>query len=167
MRKRTRTDQAHLFIERLEVMDVEHFNRILEILRRCSYPHIANALYSSFLIMSEREDTSYQSGKKIQCAICRMQNEVDIKELRCDLKFMNLLPDVLYSDINACRARKGHQRDLWRELFCHLKSLKDKSVEIQFVASLNTPRHKALYNSMKNHSPTYFECFCHKMTAFV
>ena len=151
MRKRTRTDQAHLFIETLEIMDVENFKRILEILRMCSFEHIADVLDSSFHNESKKDSTSY-SSEKFKCAICRMQNEVDIRGLRCDLKFGNLLPDVLYSDINACRARKGHQRDLWRELFCHLKSLKDKSVEIQFVASLNTPRHKALYNSMKNQS---------------
>lgn len=164
MRQRTRSDQAHLFIERLEETDDEHFNRILEILRRCSFTHIADALYSSFLIMSEREDTPYQSGKKIQCAICRMQNQVDIKRLRSYLKFMNLLPDVLYSDINASRDRKGHQRDLWRALFCHLESFKDKSVEEKFVAFFNTPRHKALYNSMRSYFPTYFKCFCNKMT---
>lgn len=161
MRQRTRSDQAHLFIERLEKTDVEHFNRILEILRRCSYPHIAKALDSSF----RKEKTHHiNPEKKIQCAICRMQNEVDIKELRCDLKFMNLLPDVLYSDINASRDRKGHQRDLWRALFCHLESFKDESVEEKFVTSLNTPRHKALYNSMRSYFPTYFKCFCNKMT---
>ena len=164
VRQRTRSDQAHLFIERLEIMDVEHFNRILEILKMCSFTHIADALHSSFLNMSEREYTSYPSGKKIQCALCRMQNEVDIKGLRCNLKFRNLLPDVLYSDINACHDRKGHQGDLWRELFCHLKSFKDESVERKFVDCLNTPRLKALYKSMRSYFPTYFKCFCNKMT---
>lgn len=159
MRQRTRSDQAHLFIERVEIMDVEHFFKILEILKICSFTHIADVLDSSFHNESKKDSTSYPS-EKLKCAICRMQNEVDIKGLRCDLKFRNLLPDVLYSDINACRDRKGHQRDLWRALFCHLKSFKDESVEREFVASLDTPTHRALYRSMRQYYPTHFKCYC-------
>lgn len=77
-------------------------------------------------------------------AICRMKYEVDIKDLRCDLKMEKLLPHRLYIEINSCQARRGHQDYLWEELLSHLKSLKNESVENTFINIFDTPRHQGL-----------------------
>ena len=157
MKTRTRKDQVHLLVEILEVLDVEKFLIFLEMLHRHSFAHIAEELKSSF----DKAISSFQTKTtKSKCPKCRIEMEVDIKEVRCHLKSKNLLSNILYWDINACRSGKGHQGKIWKELFRYLKSFNNVLVEEQFVEFLNTPRHTGLYLSMISNFPTNFRCFC-------
>lgn len=48
MKLRNRSYQAHLFAEILKVMDEQNFLRIVDMLKRCSFKHIAYSLQSSY-----------------------------------------------------------------------------------------------------------------------
>lgn len=158
MKRRNRSDQAHLFAEILEVTDERNFLQIVDILKRCSFEHIACALLSSYKDLRKTQKLDFTS--RPMCPICRMKYEVDIKDLRCELKKEGLLPFSLYIDINDCQARRGHQDYLWKKLFSHLNSLKDESVENKFITIFDTPRHQGLYDCFLKKFPTHFECFC-------
>lgn len=92
--------------------------------------------------------------------ICRMRYEVDIKNLRCDLKKEKLIPRRLYIEIDSCQARRGHQDYLWEELLSHLKSLNNESVENTFINIFDTPRHQGLYECFLQNFPSNFDCSC-------
>lgn len=158
MKLRNRSDQAHLFAENLELLDDGNFLRVLDILRRCSFGHIACSLKASYEYFKTTKALAVTSH--LICPICRLRYEVDIKDLRCELKKEELLPFSLYIDINDCQARRGHQDYLWKKLFSHLKSLKDESVENKFITIFDTPRHQGLYDCFLKKFPTHFECFC-------
>lgn len=158
MKLRNRSDQAHLFAEILEVADDGNFIRIVDMLRRCSFEHIASSLQSSYEDLRMTQVLAIASNPI--CPICRMRYEVDIKDLRCDLKKEKLLPYRLYIEINSCQARRGHQDYLWEELLSHLKSLKIESVENNFIKIFDTPRHQGLYECFLQNFPSNFECSC-------
>lgn len=161
LKERTRTDQAHIFAQMLEAMDDESFLEVVDILKKCSFDHIASALTSSYNVA--KCEPNLQSEKQhLFCPICRLKSEVDIKELRSDLKKEDLLPSKLYRDINELFATKGHQDELWKELFYHFKSCGQRSVETRFVEILNTPNHRGLYKCFQQNLPTNFECGCDK-----
>lgn len=113
MKLRNRSDQAHLFAEILEVMNNRNFLRILDMLRRCSFEHIACSLQSSYEDLTGTQVLAITSNP--MCPICRLRYEVDIKVLRSGLKKEELLPYRLYIEINGCQARRGHQDYLWQE----------------------------------------------------
>lgn len=119
MKLRNRSDQAHFFAETLEVMDDRNFLRVVDMLKRCSFKHIACSLQSSYEDLSGTQVLAITSHPK--CPICRLRSEVDIKDLRCGLKREELLPYRLYIDINRCLAEKGQQDYLWKKLLGHLK----------------------------------------------
>lgn len=158
MKLRNRPDQAHLFAEILELLDDGNFLRVLDILRRCSFGHIACSLKASYEYFKTTKALVVASH--LICPICRLRCEVDIKDVRCELKKEELLPFSLYIDINDCQSRRGHQDYLWKKLLSHLKSLKDESVENKFITILNTPRHQGLYDCFLKKFPTHFDCFC-------
>lgn len=158
MKLRNRSDQAHLFAEILEVMNNRNFLRILDMLRRCSFEHIACSLQSSYEDLTGTQVLAITSNP--MCPICRLRYEVDIKVLRSGLKKEELLPYRLYIEINGCQARRGHQDYLWQELLSHLKSLDNESVENKFIKIFDTPRHQGLYECFLQKFPTNFECSC-------
>lgn len=159
LKKRNRTDQAHFFAQRLEVMDDESFLEVVDILNKCSFVHIASALKSSYNL-AKCEPQLQSETQHLFCPICRLKREVDIKELRSDLKKEDLLPFKLYRDINEVCSPTGHQDELWKELFCHFKSCGQRSVETRFLTMLNTPKHRGLYKCFQRNFPTHFECGC-------
>lgn len=158
MKRRNRSDQAHLFAEILEVTDERNFLQIVDILKRCSFEHIACALLSSYKDLRKTQKLDFTS--RPMCPICRMKYEVDIKDLRCELKKENLLPFYLYIDINRCLDEKGHQYNLWKKLLCHLKSFESESVEKKIIKMFDKPRHKGLHECFLQKFPTHFECSC-------
>lgn len=158
MKLRNRSDQAHLFAEILEVMDERNFFRIVDMLKRCSFEHIACSLQSSYEDLRMTQVLAITSHTI--CPICRLRYEVDIKDLRCGLKKEELLPFSLYIEINGCQAQRGQQDNLWKKLLSHLKSLKNESVENKFIKIFDTPRHQGLHESFLQKFPTHFECFC-------
>lgn len=157
-----REDQAHYFADKLEDMDDEGFLHVLELLSKCKFDHIASALksshddYKSAQIRPSLPDTQHHI-----CPICRLQCEVDIKEMRSKLKTENLLSKTLYKDVNKCSDGRGHQDILWKSLFKHLMSLKQEGVETTFVNFLK-PNHKGLCDFFIQKYPTHFECSCQK-----
>lgn len=159
LKKRNRTDQAHFFAQRLEVMDDESFLEVVDILNKCSFVHIASALKSSYNL-AKCEPQLQSETQHLFCPICRLKREVDIKELRSDLKKEDLLPFKLYRDINEVCSPTGHQDELWKELFYHFKSCGQRSVETRFLTTLNTPKHRGLYKCFQRNFPTHFECGC-------
>lgn len=161
LKKRSRTDQAHIFAQKLEVMDDESFLEVVDILKKCSFEHIASALKSSYNV-SKCEAKLQSETQHLFCPICRLKSEVDIKELRSDLKKEDLLPFKLYRDINEFCAPKGHQDEFWKELFYHFKTCGQRSVETRFLKMLNTPKFRGLYKCFQQSSPTHFECGCNK-----
>lgn len=161
LKKRNRTDQAHIFAQRLEVMDNESFIEVVQILEKCCFGHIVSALTSSYNV-AKCEPKLQAETQHLFCPICRLKSEVDIKELRSDLKKEDLLPFKLYRDINELFATKGHQDELWKELFYHFQSCGQCSVETRFVEILNTPKHRGLYKCFQLNLPTNFECGCDK-----
>lgn len=158
MKLRNRSDQAHLFAEILEVMNDRNFLRIVDMLKRCSFEHIARSLQSSYEDIRNTEMFAISSNAI--CPICRLRYEVDIKDLRCELKMKDFLPYSLYVDINVCLAGKGHQDYLWKKLFIHLKSFENDSVENGFIKIFDKPRHQGLYECFLQKFPTHFECSC-------
>lgn len=158
IRLRNRTDQAHLFAEILEVTDDINFLRIVDMLRRCSFEHIACSLQSSYEDLRGTQVSAIASHP--MCPICRLRYEVDIKDLRCELKKEKLLPFRLYIDINSCLAGKGHQYYLWKKLLSHLKSFESESVENKFIKIFDAPKHRGLYKCFIQNFPTHFECSC-------
>lgn len=158
-KKRNRTDQAHIFAQRLEVMDDESFIEVVQILEKCCFGHIASALKSSYNV-AKCEVKLQSETQHLFCPICRLKRDVDIKELRSDLKKEDLLPSKLYGDINELLALKGHQDELWKELFYHCKSCGQRSVETRFLKMLNTPKHRGLYKCFQRNFPTHFKCGC-------
>lgn len=161
LKKRNRTDQAHSFAQRLENMDDESFIEVVQILEKCGFRHIASELTSSHNV-AKCEPKLQSETHHLFCPICRLKSEVDIKELRSDLKKEDLLPSKLYRDINELCAPKGHQDELWKELFYHFKSCGQCFVETRFVEILNTPKHRGLYKCFQLNLPTNFECGCDK-----
>lgn len=161
LKKRNRTDQAHIFAQRLEVMDDESFIEVVQILEKCCFGHIASALTSSYNV-AKCEPKLQSETQHLFCPICRLKSEVDIKELRSDLKKEDLLPSKLYRDINELCAPKGHQDEFWKELFYHFKSCGQCFVETRFVEILNTPKHRGLYKCFQLNLPTNFKCGCDK-----
>lgn len=101
-----REDQAHYFADKLEDMDDEGFLHVLELLSKCKFDHIASALksshddYKSAQIRPSLPDTQHHI-----CPICRLQCEVDIKEMRSKLKTENLLSKTLYKDVKSRPSR--------------------------------------------------------------
>lgn len=158
MKSRNRSDQAHLFAENLEVLDYRNFHRVLDMLKRCAFEHIACSLKTSYENVRMNEKFAI-TGHPI-CPICRLRYEVDIKDLRCVLKKEDLLPYSLYIDINGCLAGKGHQHYLWKRLLNLLKSFENESVENKFIKIFDTPRHQGLYKCFLQKFPTHFECSC-------
>lgn len=161
LKKRNRTDQAHSFAQRLENMDDESFIEVVQILEKCGFGHIASELTSSHNV-AKCEPKLQSETQHLFCPICRLKSEVDIKELRSDLKKEDLLPSKLYRDINESCAPKGQQDELWKELFYHFKSCGQCFVETRFVEILNTPKHRGLYKCFQLNLPTNFECGCDK-----
>lgn len=94
MKLRNRSDQAHLFAEILELLDDGNFLRVLDILRRYSFGHIACSLKASYEYFKTTKALVVASH--LICPICRLRCDVDIKDLRCDLKKEKLLPRRLY-----------------------------------------------------------------------
>lgn len=90
MKLRNRSDQAHLFAEILELLDDGNFLRVLDILRRYSFGHIACSLKASYEYFKTTKALVVVSH--LICPICRLRCDVDIKDLRCDLKKEKLLP---------------------------------------------------------------------------
>lgn len=158
MKLRNRSDQAHFFAETLEVMDDRNFLRVVDMLKRCSFKHIACSLQSSYEDLSGTQVLAITSHPK--CPICRLRSEVDIKDLRCGLKREELLPYRLYTNINRCLAEKGQQDYLWKKLLGHLKYFESESVENKFIKMFDTPRHQGLYECFMQKFPTHFECSC-------
>lgn len=158
MKLSNRSDQAHHFAEILEVMNERNFLRIVDMLKRCSFKHIGSSLQSSYEDLKKTQVLAITSHP--MCAICRMRYEVDIKNLRCDLKKEKLIPRRLYIEINSCQARRGHQDYLWEELLSHLKSLNNESVENTFINIFDTPRHQGLYECFLQNFPSNFDCSC-------
>lgn len=157
MKLRNRSDQAHLFAEILELLDDGNFLRVLDILRRYSFGHIACSLKASYEYFKTTKALVVASH--LICPICRLRCDVDIKDLRCDLKKEKLLPRRLYIEINSCQARRGHQDYLWKELLSHLKSLKNESVENTFIKIFDTPRHQGLYECILTKFPVELRMF--------
>lgn len=157
-----REDQAHYFADKLEDMDDEGFLHVLELLSKCKFDHIGSALksshddYKSARIRPSLPDTQHHI-----CPICRLQCEVDIKDMRSKLKKEDLLPKQLYTDVNKCSDGRGHQDILWKRLFKHFISLEQERVETTFVDFLK-PNHKGLYDYFIQKYPTHFECSCQK-----
>lgn len=87
MKLRNRSDQAHLFAEILELLDDGNFLRVLDILRRCSFGHIACSLKASYEYFKTTK--ALVVANHLICPICRLRCDVDIKDLRCDLKRRN------------------------------------------------------------------------------
>lgn len=158
MKLRNRSDQAHLFAEILEVTDENNFLRIVDILKRCSFKHIADSLQSSYEDVRKTQVLAITSLP--MCPICRLKYQVDIKDLRCELKKEELLPFSLYVDINSCLAGKGQQNYLWKKLLSHLRHFESESVENKFIKMFDTPRHQGLYECFMQKFPTHFECSC-------
>lgn len=157
-----RENQAHYFADKLEDMDDEGFLHVLELLCKCKFDHIASALKSSHdNYKSARIRPSLSDTQHHICPICRLQCEVDIKEMRSKLKKEWFLPKRLYIDVNKCSDGRGHQDILWRKLFKHLMSFKQERVETTFVNFLK-PNHKGLYDYFIQKYPTHFECSCQK-----
>lgn len=162
LKRQDREDQAHYFADKLEDMDDEGFLHVLELLSKCKFDHIASALKSSHNVYkSARVRSSMPDTQHHICPICRLQCEVDIKEIRSKLKKEELLPKKLYIDVNKCSDGRGHQDILWKRLFKHLTSLKQERVETTFV-NLLKPKHKGLYDYFIKNYPTHFECSCQK-----
>lgn len=90
MKLRNRSDQAHLFAEILELLDDGNFLRVLDILIRYSFGHIACSLKASYEYFKTTKALVVASH--LICPICRLRCDVDIKDLRCDLKKEKLLP---------------------------------------------------------------------------
>lgn len=90
MKLRNRSDQAHLFAEILELLDDGNFLWVLDILRRCSFGHIACSLKASYEYFKTTK--ALVVANHLICPICRLRCDVDIKDLRCDLKKEKLLP---------------------------------------------------------------------------
>lgn len=158
MKSRNRSDQAHLFAENLVVLDYRNFHRVLDMLKKCSFEHIACSLKTSY--ENVRMNKNFDITCHPICPICRLRCEVDIKGLRCELIKEELLPYSLYIDINGCLDGKGHQYCLWKRLLKHLKSFESESVENKFIKIFDTPRHQGLYKCFKQKFPTHFECSC-------
>ncbi|XP_056014291.1 uncharacterized protein LOC125676370 isoform X3 [Ostrea edulis] len=155
MKNRSRKDQAHLFAAKLEACDNETFLSVLEILVKASFGHVAERLKASF----EKHSTSKLTSSL--CSVCRIRSEVDIKNLRCNLKLGGFLTPSLYNNINQCQADKGHQNALWEELFFHLKSKQPKEeIMWKFINFFNTPKHQGLHNHLRKHPPTRYVCTC-------
>lgn len=158
MKSRNRSDQAHLFAENLVVLDYRNFHRVLDMLKKCSFEHIACSLKTSY--ENVRMNKIFDITCHPICPICRLRYEVDIKGLRCELIKEELLPYSLYIDISGCLDGKGHQYCLWKRLLKHLKSFESESVENKFIKIFDTPRHQGLYKCFKQKFPTHFECSC-------
>lgn len=165
LKGRNRTDQAHMFAQMLEVMDDESFLDVVRILKECSFDHVALELEKCYNASNYKANISSEKQYSI-CPICRLKREVDIKEMRSDLKKEDLLSYKLYRDINECCAPKGQQDRLWKDLFYYLRFCRQISVETRFVKMLNTQKHKGLFLCFQQNYPTHFKCVCHKQFFF-
>lgn len=116
--------------------------------------------YKSAQIRPSLPDTQHHI-----CPVCRLQCEVDIKEMRSKLKTENLLSKTLYKDVNKCSDGRGHQDILWKSLFRHLMSLKQEGVETTFVNFLK-PNHKGLCDFFYPEIPNSFQMFLSKVNLF-
>ncbi|XP_061176010.1 uncharacterized protein LOC133184963 [Saccostrea echinata] len=156
MKNRSRKDQTHLFAERIELLDNKAFLGVLKVLDKSSFGHIAKGLEESYV-------KHLPSKSRITlCPVCRIRSEVDIKELRCDLKEQGFLPSTLYSDINNCQADKNHQNALWEALFFHLRQLQPNEDVLKiFINFFNTSKHEGLYHYLKQNPPFRYVCTCH------
>lgn len=161
LKDRNRTDQAHIFAQMLEVMDDESFFDVVRILKECSFEHIASALKLSYSVFKYEAAYIPSEEKHSICPICRLKREVDIKEMRSDLKKEDLLSYKLYRDINEFCVPKGSQDGLWKSLLDNLKSCGQSDVETRFIKMLNTPKHRGLFECFQQNYPTRFECCCH------
>lgn len=139
-------------------MDDKSFIHVIELLHKCSFDHIADQLKSSYddnKLALTQPDTQHHG-----CPICRLKCEVNIKELRCKLKKEELLPYGLYIDINASIDGRGHQDNLWKELFKYFKTLDPvEGVETKFIKMLEQ-KHRGLCDCFLYSYPTLFKCSC-------
>lgn len=165
LKDRNRTDQAHIFAQMLEVMDDESFFDVVRILKECSFDHIASELERYYNVSDVKAKISSEKQYSI-CPTCRLKREVDIKEMRSDLKKEDFLSYKLYRDINECCSPKGQQDRLWKDLFYYLRFCKQIYVETRFVKMLNTPKHRGLFQCFQQHYPTHFKCVCYKQFFF-
>ena len=155
MKSCSRKDQAHLFVEKVEECDEGSFMWVLEVLKKTSFPHIAEKLKESY-----QKYVPLQSSYSY-CLICRIQREVNIKSIRSGLKYSRLLPYSLYKDINRVKTSEGHQNGLWQELFSYLKSLEPKKeIAIKFAMVFNIPKHKSLYSALLKKPLSKYYCTC-------
>lgn len=153
--KSSRKDQAHYFAAIIEEYDDSTFLSVLDILNKSSFGHISSELKKSF-----EKHLPTQIPNSV-CVICRIQSEVDIKSLRCELIKEELLSKKLKDLINDCKTSKGHQSVLWKELFFNLKSMqpKEKFAE-KFRNIFKEANHRGIYSYLSTHGLPSYDCTC-------
>lgn len=155
MKSCSRSDQAHIFAEKLEECDDERFLWILDVLKKTSFSHISEKLKESY-----KKYLPHQSLDSI-CSMCRIPAEVDIKNIRSGLISEGLLPHYLYKDINKATTTEGHQYALWQKLFCHFKSLTPKDEIVRkFVKVFDNPQFESLHSLLLKNPLHNFDCTC-------
>lgn len=156
----SRKDQAHYFAAIIEEYDDSTFLSVLDILNKSSFGHISSELKKSF---DKHLPTQLPSSF---CVICRIQSEVDIKSLRCELIKEELLSKNLKDMINDCKTSKGHQNTLWQELFFHLKSMQPKQkIAEKFISLFKNANHGSISSYLSNHGLTCYDCTCHRKSS--
>lgn len=156
----SRKDQAHYFAAIIEEYDDSTFLSVLDILNKSSFGHISSELKKSF---DKHLPTQLPSSF---CVICRIQSEVDIKSLRCELIKEELLSKNLKDMINDCKTSKGHQNILWQELFFHLKSMQPKQkIAEKFISIFKNASHGSISSYLSNHGLTCYDCTCHRKSS--
>lgn len=155
--KSSRKDQAHYFAAIIEEYDDSTFLSVLDILNKSSFGHISSELKQSFEKHLPTQITS------TFCVICRIQTEVDIKSLRCELIKEKLLSKNLKGIINDCKTSKGLQNALWQELFFHLKSLQPKQkIAEKFINIFKDANHGSIFSYLSMHGLSSYDCTCHR-----
>lgn len=156
----SRKDQAHYFAAIIEEYDDSTFLSVLDILNKSSFGHISSELKKSF---DKHLPTQLPSRF---CVICRIQSEVDIKSLRCELIKEELLSKNLKDMINDCKTSKGHQNTLWQELFFHLKSMQPKQkIAEKFISLFKNANHGSISSYLSIHGLTCYDCTCHRKSS--
>lgn len=155
--KSSRKDQAHYFAAIIEEYDDSTFLSVLDILNKSSFGHISSELKKSF-----EKHLPTQIPNSV-CVICRIQSEVDIKSLRCELIKEELLSKKLKDLINDCKTSKGHQNALWQELFFHLKSMQPKQTFAKkFINTFKEANHRSIFSDLSIHGLPCYDCTCRR-----
>lgn len=157
--KSSRKDQAHYFAAIIEEYDDSTFLSVLDILNKSSFGHISSKLKESF-----EKHLPNQIPSSV-CVICRIQSEVDIKSLRCELIKEELLSKKLKDLINDCKTSKGHQNALWEELFFHLKSMQKQNIAEKFINVFKESSHRGIYSDLSMHGLSCYDCTCHRKSS--